>query len=429
MTEWRRVKIADLCSRTTSGGTPSRRRPDFYCPPPGGIPWVKSQELLETWVNRTSEHITESGLKGSSAKLLPPGTVLLAMYGGPGKLGILGVEATVNQAICALITDPAVTDPRFLFYALTHARSDLVQLAHGAAQQNLSQQLIRAFELSVPEIHTQRGIAAVLGSLDDLIYNYRRRADVLEEMAQAIFREWFVQYRYPGYRDRALVESPLGLIPEAWTVAAPAAWGTIEVGGDWGEDEPGSGRWIQAACLRGTDLPRLRKGDCSTVKLRWVKEASLLKRELTDRDVVVEGSGECGRALSYDERLPALIGAPALYSNFCKRLRCDSSAYATFTARTFNTMVEQGTMAAFKTGTAIPNLNFTALVEQHRIALPPRDLLSAFADRVRPLEQFALSGAVARLQALRDLLLPKLLSGEIEVTDLDLDAVTELATS
>ena len=184
--------------------------------------WVKSQELVEAQISATEEHITEAGLKGSSAKLLPPDTVLMAMYGANvGQLGWLGIEATVNQAICAMVTDPEVTDARFLYYALAGARANLIAKAHGAAQQNLSQQLIKPFKVAVPNLATQRLIGGMLRSIDDLIENNRRRVEVLEEMARAIYREWFVKFRYPGHEDVPLVDSALGPIPEGWT------WGTV----------------------------------------------------------------------------------------------------------------------------------------------------------------------------------------------------------
>lgn len=134
MSQWREVKIADLCDRTTSGGTPSRKRPEFFCQPPDGLPWVKSQELTDRRISSCLEHITHEGLQASSAKRVPRGAVLVAMYGATvGQLGYLDITATTNQAICALITDPATTDSRFLYYALMHARPALVTQAQGAA--------------------------------------------------------------------------------------------------------------------------------------------------------------------------------------------------------------------------------------------------------------------------------------------------------
>ncbi len=222
MSKWREVPIADLCLRTTSGGTPSRKRPDYFCAPPSGVPWIKSQELRDRRITAASEHITEAGLRSSSAKLLPPDTILIAMYGATvGRLGYLATEATVNQAICGLITDPAVADPRFTYYALMNARDDLIAYAHGAAQQNLSQERIRSFPLLVPlQVDEQRSIGVVLRALDDLIENNRRRVQVLEEMAKAIYREWFVDFRYPGHEADSRVESPLGPIPEKWTLTS-----------------------------------------------------------------------------------------------------------------------------------------------------------------------------------------------------------------
>ena len=86
MSEWREVAVEALCSRVTSGGTPSRKRADYYTDE--GIPWVKSQELIGARIATTEEHISEAGLERSSAKLLPPDTVLLAMYGANvGQLG------------------------------------------------------------------------------------------------------------------------------------------------------------------------------------------------------------------------------------------------------------------------------------------------------------------------------------------------------
>src|SRR5690606_13132131 len=109
-------------------------------------------------------------------------------------------------------------DGRWLLYSLMFFRPALTAKAHGAAQQNLSQALIREFEMPTPPLHVQRKIAAVLAAYDELIENNLRRIAILEEMAQAVYREWFVNFRFPGHEDVALVDSPLGPIPEEWEV-------------------------------------------------------------------------------------------------------------------------------------------------------------------------------------------------------------------
>jgi type I restriction enzyme S subunit len=141
------------------------------------------------------------------------------MYGANvGQMGWLSRPATVNQAVCGLVIDETKAHWRFVFYALQLTRGELVVQAQGAAQQNLNQDLIRQFRLPSPPPAAQRRIAAVLGDYDDLIDNNLRRIQLLEGMARAIYREWFVHFRFPGHEGIAMVDSPLGPIPEGWEV-------------------------------------------------------------------------------------------------------------------------------------------------------------------------------------------------------------------
>ena len=140
--DWQRLSIKDICQRITSGGTPSRKKPEFYVN--GTIGWVKTKELVDGFITSTEEVITEQAVAASSAKLLPSDTILLAMYGATvGMLGILSKEMTCNQACCALLVKPEF-DRDFLFYQLLAHRKQLQGLATGAAQQNLSGQQMLA---------------------------------------------------------------------------------------------------------------------------------------------------------------------------------------------------------------------------------------------------------------------------------------------
>jgi len=135
----------DQLAQTTSGGTPSRGNSAYYG---GNIPWLKSGELTDGYITSSEETITELGLESSNAKLLPTGTLLLAMYGATvGKLGILTFSAATNQAICAITpTDQLNRD--YLFYWLLGIRSQLIKTSFGGAQPNISQSVIRG--LMVP---------------------------------------------------------------------------------------------------------------------------------------------------------------------------------------------------------------------------------------------------------------------------------------
>ena len=166
--DWQIRSVEDVCKRVTSGGTPSRTRPDFYVD--GSWPWVKTQELQDTWIDHTEEKITDEAVANSSAKVLPPNTILLAMYGATvGQLGILRSPMTCNQACCAMIVDSDKADFRYLYHHLRYSRTQLKSLATGAAQQNLSGALIKSLLYPFPPLAEQKAIAAVLGALDDKI--------------------------------------------------------------------------------------------------------------------------------------------------------------------------------------------------------------------------------------------------------------------
>src|SRR5258708_3711406 len=122
-----RVSIESLCTRITSGGTPSRANPIFW--EAGAVPWIKTGELKDWYVLDIEERITEEALLNSAARIFPKNTVLMAMY-GDGKtitsLGILRDDAATNQACCAMIADPTKCHYLFLFYALKHHRHELL---------------------------------------------------------------------------------------------------------------------------------------------------------------------------------------------------------------------------------------------------------------------------------------------------------------
>jgi type I restriction enzyme S subunit len=237
---WNEQSLVDLCARVTSGGTPSRRIVCYY--KDGIYPWVKTQELNDTWIEDTEEHITLEAIKKSSAKILPENTVLVAMYGATvGKLGLLRKPMSCNQACCALVADNTKANYRFIFYLLLQNRARLKSLATGAAQQNLSGEIIKSLRFSIPPLPEQRRIASILGNLDDQIENNRKMAKTLEAMAQAIFQSWFVDFdpvraKMAGesresickrlkitpeildlFPDR-LVDSELGEIPGWWEI-------------------------------------------------------------------------------------------------------------------------------------------------------------------------------------------------------------------
>ena len=145
---WERKKISFVYD-TSSGGTPSRQHEEYYSN--GVIPWIKTGELQDCILVDTEEYITDDAVKHSSAKLIPANSVLMAMYGvNIGKLGYTSIEATCNQACCIFKDKYFRNSKHYLFQYLKSIREYLLLIGFGAAQQNLSQDLIKGVKIVVP---------------------------------------------------------------------------------------------------------------------------------------------------------------------------------------------------------------------------------------------------------------------------------------
>lgn len=212
--EWKEVRLGDVCTRVCSGGTPKSTNLSYYG---GEIPWLNTKEIDFNRIYSTEKTITDSGLNNSSAKWIVPNTITVAMYGATaGKSCIVKVPMTTNQACCNLAINDKVADYEFVYYSLKNDYTTLASLANGGAQQNLNAQIIKDYVLKMPSLADQRRIASILSSLDRKIeLNNKINAD-LEEMAQAIFKNWFVDFE--PFKDGKFVDSELGMIPEGWKV-------------------------------------------------------------------------------------------------------------------------------------------------------------------------------------------------------------------
>lgn len=163
---WSVAPLGEL-AETRSGGTPDRSHPDYFG---GEIPWLKSGELTDGAIMRTEESITQSGLANSNARVLPRGTLVMALYGATaGRVGLLGLDMATNQAICAILPHGGRVTSDYLFHALMWRRGVLLSERHGGAQPNLSQRTIRLFPLPVPPRRDQDAIVHVLKTIDQKI--------------------------------------------------------------------------------------------------------------------------------------------------------------------------------------------------------------------------------------------------------------------
>ena len=445
LSNWQIRSIDDVCIRVTSGGTPSRTRPDFYAD--GSWPWVKTQELQDTWIDRTEENITDEAVANSSAKVLPPNTILLAMYGATvGQLGIVRSPMTCNQACCAMIVDSAKADFRFLYYHLRHSRTQLKSLATGAAQQNLSGTLVKSLRYPFPPLAEQKAIAMVLGAMDDKIELNRRMNATLEAMARALFQSWFVDFdpvrakldlparsaqaggRQPAGMDadtavlfpEQFAETELGHIPHGWQVKTIEELAERVAMGPFGSDikvatfVPAGIPVISGQHLRGTLL------DESDFNFVSVEHADRLKRSNVQRgDIIFTHAGSIGQV--------AYIPESSRYGRYILSqrqfyMRCNRALVSPFYISSyFKTPEGQHRLLANTSSTGVPSISQpVTYLRQLRMVVPPPALLAVFDAAVSRIHlKMAANDHQSRILAtLRDTLLPKLLSGELSVAHL-----------
>ena len=185
-TGWQVKELDFLCKKCQSGGTPSTRKKEYW--ENGNISWFSTKELQDSFLLNSEKNITKLGLENSSAKLFPKGTVLMAIYASPtvGRLGILTHESTFNQAAVGLIANDKKISKEYLFLLLQHRREDLNNLANGAAQQNLSVGVVKAFQVLYPSPLVTDSFTKKVSNMFNKMESNHKQIQTLTEMRDAL---------------------------------------------------------------------------------------------------------------------------------------------------------------------------------------------------------------------------------------------------
>lgn len=414
MEEYNRIKIQHICSNICSGGTPKSTVTEYYG---GNIPWLNTKEINFNQIYKTEKTITNEGLNNSSAKWIPAKSVIVAMYGATaGKAAINRIPLTTNQACCNLMINPTKADYRFVYYALCNDYTYLASLANGGAQQNLNAQQIKDFAIPLPSLEGQKRIANILSSLDDKIELNRRINENLEQQAQALFKSWFVDFE--PFKDGKFVDSELGMIPEELTISRIGDIPhTIESG-----RRPKGGAVLKGIPSIGAEnIKGLGYYDYS--KTKYIPEDFALT---TNRGkvygyelLIYKDGGKPGYFIPNYTIFGEGFPFDEMYINeHVFRLDFMSKEYNVFAYFYMQTPYIMNQLNSIGGKAAIPGIN-TKDVESLPIFNGDNKKIQEFGNLVLPMITTILRNCRenARLAQLRDTLLPRLMSGELEIKD------------
>ena len=252
--DWEVKRLGDV-AETSSGGTPSRARSDYF---QGTIKWFTTTELLDCKLYDSIEHISNEALKNSSAKVFPPRTLLMAMYGATiGRLGVLQNHASTNQACCAIFCGD-VLFPDYAYYYLYHLRPNIIERGCGAGQPNISQEIVRSLPVVLPPLPEQEKIAEALSDVDALLSAMTTLIEKKRAIKQGAMQQLLTgktRLQGLGAECAEFKQTELGPIPNDWDVKRIDQCGDVVTGSTpprgiselWG----GNFNWISARDFKG----------------------------------------------------------------------------------------------------------------------------------------------------------------------------------
>jgi type I restriction enzyme S subunit len=301
-------------------------------------------------------------------------------------------------------------DTQFLYHLLVDA--NLSRYAGGAAQPLVTQTVLKQVEVRIPELDAQLRIAGILSAYDELIENSQQRIKILEAMARALYREWFIYFRYPSHELVPLVPSSLGDIPSGWEVVRLSDF----VDTQYGYTESTNAEPVGPKYLRGMDINKTSFIDWSMVPYCPISPEDHEKYRLRVGDILVIRMADPGKVGIVEQEVDAVF---ASYLIRVSPKNCRLSTYFLFY------LMESAEYYAFITGASTGATRKSAsagVIAEYEFVLPPQELVEKFERRVSEIRLLLTTTLtkIVNLRRTRDLLLPRLLSGQIEVEANDL---------
>jgi type I restriction enzyme S subunit len=396
MAEFRTVRIGDL-GRVVTGKTPPSAQPELF----GDLhPFLTPTDIdgFARYIE-PARFLSPEGRDYQHRLMLPERAVCVVCIGATiGKVCMTGRPSFTNQQINSVVVNEDEHDPFFVYHLMTTLRDELKSNAGGAATPIINKTAFSEIEVSVPPLPVQRRIAGILSAYDELMANSQRRIRLLEAMARALYREWFVHFRFPGHEKHPRVASPLGHIPQGWEVKTVKDVATVTYG------FPFASKKFNTDGI-GTPVIRIRDildGSINT----FTDEEAEPKYHLKNGDILVGMDGDFHMCIwssghAFQNQRVAKFESNGNIGNYHLFLALE------LPIQTWNKSI---------VGTTVAHLG-DMHIKTIQIAWPPAKILAKAREILEPMSEqiIGLKRQIRNLRRTRDLLLPRLLSGQVEL--------------
>lgn len=399
MSKWTSTRVSEMAD-IISGGTPKTEIAEYWN---GDIPWLSVKDFSgdSKRVYSSEKSITELGLNNSATQLLYPGDIIISARGTIGEVAQIGKTMAFNQSCYGLRAKEGYS-ANFLYYVLKYQVKYLKAVANGAVFDTIILKTFDKMKSDIPELPVQEKIASILSHYDDLLEANNRRIELLEQTAQELYKEWFVRFRFPGY-EIAKFENGL---PEGWQIKRMNDFCYVTDGTHDTPKPVDTGvSLVTGKCISTGFIDFNAAYNISEADHEGIKKRSGLK----SGDILFSNIGTVGNCciVDYDREFSVknvIIFKPATMRD---------------TAYLYYWMTSSVMQEIFGSQTNGASQQFVGLtfMRRYKLLVPKDDILEAFADKVLSIveQKRLLHHKNLNLVAQRDMLLPRLMSGKLEV--------------
>lgn len=386
-----------------------------------GFPIIDGANLKEiTVTDNITKFVPEDKARSLHRSIAKRRDVVVTISGNVGQVSYIPDNSQYAEYLCSqrqfrvTFDESKIYVPYLVYYLHSvEGQSKILAFANQTGVPALSQPLknFRKIKIDLPSLAEQKKIAAILSALDEKIAINREINDNLQQQAQALFKKWFVDN------------------PDAISWKKGNFSNLIEktISGDWGKDSPSGNNTEMVYCIRGADIPEVRAGNKGKMPTRYILPKNYAAKQLVDGDIVVEISGgsptqSTGRAAAVSNALLARYDKGMVCTNFCKALK-PRAGYSMYVYYYWQYLYDRNIFFSYENGTTgIKNLDINGFIETEPITIAPEDLVEKFDAVCQTVfsKIYANGMENEQLALVRDTLLPKLMSGEIDVSAVQL---------